>query len=88
MNEIVDRHRISRMREAVRSLAAIVEEWSDTGSIPEVDWSRMRSLEFQEILRARDSLANKLGEYSCVHCPDFVNHVSPLPFCETPLTSL
>ncbi|KAF9556418.1 antiviral helicase [Agrocybe pediades] len=74
VNEIVDRHRISRMREAVTSLSVIVEEWSEVGSIPEVDWSRMRSLEFQEILRSRDSLAKNLEGSQCVQCPEFENH--------------
>ncbi|KAH9486365.1 Putative ATP-dependent RNA helicase [Psilocybe cubensis] len=74
VNDIVDRHLISRMKDAISSLQSVVEEWSSGESIPEVDWSRMRSLEFQEVLRSRDFLVRQIQNNICVMCPDFDHH--------------
>ncbi|KAF8963922.1 antiviral helicase [Flammula alnicola] len=74
VNDIVDRHLISRMREGIAALQSIVQEWMATGTVPEVDWSRMRALEFQEILRSRDLLVKGLKDKKCLLCPDFSDH--------------
>ena len=74
---MVERHLIIPMREAIKSLAEIVEEWVSAGSVPEVEWVRMRSLEFQETLRARNELMKRLGKYKCTLCGDFEHHVGP-----------
>ena len=67
------------MQEAVRALSAVLESWLQSDSIPEVDWSRMRSLEFQETLRTRNERAKRLVSAQCTSCPDFDDHVSPFP---------
>ncbi len=77
VNDIVDRHLISRMKEGINSLGSIIQEWMKAGAISEVDWSRLRSLEFQEILRSRDSLIKELKRAQCTECPDFTEHVCP-----------
>ncbi|KAJ3509694.1 hypothetical protein NLJ89_g5085 [Agrocybe chaxingu] len=74
VNDIVDGHLISRMREAIASLEPIVGEWSSTGSILEVDWGHMRSFEFQEILKSRDSLIKRISNKQCIICPDYSDH--------------
>jgi len=79
VTDIVDRHLISRMRDAISALQGIAEEWTTLGTILEADWSRMRSLEFQETLRARNSVVKKLVDNTCVHCPSFPDHVSNFP---------
>jgi antiviral helicase SKI2 len=76
VDAIVDRHLINPMREVIKSLAEIVEEWISAGTIPEVEWIRMRSLDFQEVLRARNELARQLDKYTCTLCGDFEHHVS------------
>ncbi|TFK41940.1 ATP-dependent RNA helicase [Crucibulum laeve] len=76
VDNIVDRHLISRMREGVAALQALVTEWSSQGSIPEVDWSRMRSLEFQDVLRSRNAMEKRLENKGCLLCPDFNEHYS------------
>jgi antiviral helicase SKI2 len=76
VDAILDRHRISRMKEAIGALEALIEEWLPRGTIPEADWARLRSLEFQEILRARDTLAERLKPLGCVLCNEFHDHVS------------
>jgi antiviral helicase SKI2 len=63
------------MREVIKSLAEIAQEWVSVGTVPEVEWVRMRSLDFQEVLRARNELAKRLDRYSCTLCGDFEHHV-------------
>jgi hypothetical protein len=63
------------MREAIELLAETVEEWVTAGSVPEIEWVRMRSLEFQEVLRAKNELVKRLGKYACTLCRDFEDHV-------------
>lgn len=75
MNAIVDRHIMSHMRSTLATLHGIVHDWLSAGSIPEVDWARMRSLDFQEILRSRDALVKRLRTRSCVLCGNFDEHV-------------
>lgn len=68
------------MREAVIQLNALVQEWVQAGHthVPEVEWSRMRQLEFQETLRNRNALAQTLYGNPCLQCPDFESHVRRL----------
>ncbi|CAL1694323.1 unnamed protein product [Somion occarium] len=80
INMIVHGHRISHMNKAIRMLREILQEWKTAGDrIPEVDWSsRMRSLEFQETLRARNELVSRLPRYACILCSDFERHYAML----------
>ncbi|KII94033.1 hypothetical protein PLICRDRAFT_171718 [Plicaturopsis crispa FD-325 SS-3] len=73
---IVQQHRISYMREAIGSLNDLTKEWATSETIPEVDWSKMRSLDFQEILRTRNALAKRLEGHACTLCGDFDHHYS------------
>jgi len=58
----------------------LLETWDTLAgscTLPEVDWSRMRShLDFQETLRRRDSLAPRLDGLHCRACDSFQSHVS------------
>ncbi|KAI0639904.1 antiviral helicase [Trametes polyzona] len=71
---IVEKHRISYMNDAMRSLQQVLAEWLRAGSIPEVDWVKLKSLEFQELLRKRNELVPRLDRYTCVSCPSFDDH--------------
>ncbi|KAI0931412.1 hypothetical protein AcV5_005097 [Taiwanofungus camphoratus] len=71
---IVFAHRISHMQDAIQSLTAVLEQWLSSKTIPEVDWSRIRSLDFQEILRSRNELAKRLADYACTLCEAFDSH--------------
>jgi antiviral helicase SKI2 len=71
------------MRETVKCLEEILGSWAvDAGGessyrkIPEVDWRKMRSLNFQEALQSRGALEKKNSNRSCLICPDFDVHVS------------
>ncbi|KAH9897909.1 antiviral helicase [Cubamyces lactineus] len=71
---IVVGHRISSMNAAIRLLRDVLGEWLQAGSIPEVDWGRLKSLEFQELLRARNELVPRLERCACTSCPNFDDH--------------
>jgi antiviral helicase SKI2 len=65
------------MRDAVNQLNTLAQEWvqAEQSHVPEVDWGRMRRLEFQETLRCRDALAQGIQTIPCLSCPDFETHV-------------
>lgn len=75
VDSIVERHLITPMREAVKSLDVMVQEWHAAGAVAEVDWSRMRSLDFQEVLKTRNEIAGRLQKYACTLCSEFEHHV-------------
>lgn len=76
MNAIVERHLKSVMTDAILALENLVAEWTPNNTIPEVDWSRFRLLEFQEAVRARDRLLSRIQNTACLLCGDFDHHVS------------
>ncbi|KAF5392467.1 hypothetical protein D9757_002240 [Collybiopsis confluens] len=76
VSAIADRHLISRMREAQSLLQNIAQEWHQGGSIPEVDWNRMRLMDFQETLQTRNNLLVRLEGKGCLLCKDFDDHYS------------
>ena len=78
MDNIVERHLISRMLESIAAIQTLVNEWLAIGTVPENDWSRMRALDFQEILRSRDTLIERSRNRLCKVCGDFEQHVSPI----------
>jgi antiviral helicase SKI2 len=74
---IIERNRISVMNEAVEQLNEIAQEWKNNSAsvVPEVDWSKMRQLEFQENLRSRNALETRLEGKGCILCQDLEDHV-------------
>ena len=88
---IIEKQRISFMNEAVSLLRGILDEWTqrearidEHGEIPEVDWGRMRQLEFQEALRSRVAIAKRLEGKGCVLCQQFEEHVRSFFWCPFP----
>lgn len=81
MNAIVEKHLKSKMTDVILELDYLVKEWTSTGAVPEVDWSRMRSLDFQETVRARDRLLSRNQNPACVLCADFDHHVRVVVPC-------
>ncbi|KAG5639554.1 hypothetical protein H0H81_012225 [Sphagnurus paluster] len=74
VDSIVERHLISRMREAIAALQIQVDEWKISGQIPENEWQRMRALDFQELLQTRNETIVQLKNRSCTFCNDFEDH--------------
>lgn len=68
--------RSHQMAEALEMLKGLIEEWKSQPRLPEIDWSRIRALEFQDTLQLRNVLAQRLSDRTCLQCPDFATHVS------------
>lgn len=75
-------HRISAMQGAVDALVPVIVEMQTnekgTDALPEVDWSKLRKLEFQEALRSRRGHETKLVQQHCVETDGFEEDVSLL----------
>ena len=76
----IERHKISHMQKAAVDLQALAHGWiaSPPGTIPEVDWSKIRTLEFQDLLKTRESWITRMESKgkTCTTCPNFDEHVS------------
>lgn len=79
VDAMVERHLVRSLNGTLASLQQVIEEWAGLSEIPEVDWSKMRSLDFQETLRARDALAKRLQQRACSLCSNFEQHVCCFP---------
>ena len=57
----------------------LVEEFTkyykDMGSLREVDWSKVRALDFNDLRIARRQAAGEISKCACLECPDFLEHV-------------
>ncbi|KAI0652358.1 antiviral helicase [Trametes meyenii] len=71
---IVEGHRKSHINAAISALQDVLGGWPKLESVPEVDWSRLRALEFQELLRARNELVPRMNSFACTACPNFEEH--------------
>ncbi|WVO12427.1 hypothetical protein L204_100026 [Cryptococcus depauperatus] len=58
----------------VDGLVSLHEDISTFAELPEVDWSRLREIEIQELYKNRNSLADRLRKLGCVLCKDFADH--------------
>jgi antiviral helicase SKI2 len=61
---ITERHLISQLKNAAFLLLDVVTEWGPNKPA-EVDWARMRSLEFQDALRTKGSIEKQLQAFAC-----------------------
>lgn len=73
---IVDQHKKSLMLEIINSLQILVHKWRTARTIPEVNWDRIRTLDFQEALHSRNDVAKRRQGFSCTLCGEFHDHVS------------
>jgi antiviral helicase SKI2 len=62
-------------RQLESELQSIIKDWTSLGRVPEVDWSRIRLLEFQDLLRDKATLMDKVEPSICLTCPEFSKHV-------------
>jgi antiviral helicase SKI2 len=63
------------MNDAIAQLGDLANEWTKNNHVPEVDWARVRSLEFQDLLNRKNTLAKRLEGSACVLCKEFDQHV-------------
>ncbi|KAI0304630.1 antiviral helicase [Russula brevipes] len=66
------------MNDVVAQLGALANEWANNNHIPEVDWARMRLLEFQDLLSRRNTLVKRVEGSACVLCEEFEPHYQSL----------
>jgi antiviral helicase SKI2 len=76
VNAVLDKNKPEAIEATLSALQGMYESLKIGESIPEVEWTRMRQLDFQEALKARNSLADRLKSMSCQLCADFAEHVS------------
>ena len=62
----------------MNDLAAMHEELTSLPDLPEVEWTRLRALEFQEVLRQRTSYLDRIVKLGCQLCENFEDHVCPI----------
>ncbi|KAG8904178.1 hypothetical protein FRB99_002126 [Tulasnella sp. 403] len=79
LDDIVDMvglesRRISVMQAAAVRIQDVCRDWIRQGLIPELDWAKMKKLEFQECLRERNAMAQRLNGRVCTSCPNFESH--------------
>ncbi|KAI1794031.1 antiviral helicase [Ganoderma leucocontextum] len=66
--------RIGKMNDIIKELQGVLDSWLQGNGIKEVEWAKTRRLEFQELLRHRDTRANTLETFACTSCPHFEEH--------------
>jgi antiviral helicase SKI2 len=60
----------------MQDLALLHEDITGLPELPEAEWGRFKTLEFQELLRQRAVLSDRLVKLGCQLCEDFDEHVS------------
>lgn len=85
VKSILERRKISSMVDVIARLNEIVHEWvaEESNCVPEVDWNRIRQLDFQDTIRKRDALASGLPSMACLTCPNFDEDVKYSLLCES-----
>lgn len=74
ISRILDKREKEPTLAATQNLAALYNEFS-TGPLEEFDWSRLNKLEFQDLLRQRIGLSDRLSKLGCQLCDEFDDHV-------------
>jgi len=72
---ILDKRSKEVSAETIKQLAVIYNELAEQG-LQEFDWARLSKLEFQELLRQRIALSDRVVRLGCQLCPEFEDHVS------------
>ncbi|WWC91541.1 uncharacterized protein L201_006487 [Kwoniella dendrophila CBS 6074] len=75
---IVDKSSKQARDDALHNLTLLHEELSSLPELPEVDWSRIRSVEFVDAIRQRAILNDRLSKLGCQLCEDFQDHYATL----------
>lgn len=73
---ILDKRSKEVSLKTMSELVTIHDELASGDSFDEFNWSRLSKIEFQELLRQRVALTDRISKLGCVLCPDFEDHVS------------
>ncbi|KAG8890932.1 hypothetical protein FRB98_002952 [Tulasnella sp. 332] len=70
--------KIASMQAVAVALQGLAQEWVNIGKIGEVEWNRIRALEFQDAFRARDRFVKLSSGKACLLCEQFQEHYAIL----------
>ncbi len=73
---IIDKKSKEASEKTMQDLAVLHQDLATLAELSEVEWTRMRALEFQDLLRQRLSFSDRLAKLGCQRCEDFDGHVS------------
>lgn len=71
MDAIID---LDETSEALDELYSIAQEWAASNLILEMDWSKIKQIDFQQLLREKNELARKMASCLCQTCPNISDH--------------
>ncbi|WVQ84888.1 hypothetical protein IAT38_007051 [Cryptococcus sp. DSM 104549] len=75
---IVDKKSKAVIEQTLQGLTVLHEELSILPELPEVDWSRLRGIEYQDLLKQRALHVDRLARLGCQLCEDFSDHYATL----------
>nr|XP_019010148.1 antiviral helicase SKI2 [Kwoniella pini CBS 10737]OCF48929.1 antiviral helicase SKI2 [Kwoniella pini CBS 10737] len=75
---IIDKSSKEARDKALHDLTILHEELSSLPELPEVDWSRIRAVEFVDAIKQRAMLTDRLRKLGCQLCEDFQDHYTIL----------
>lgn len=75
VTSILDKRSKEACQTTVEVLKTLYQELAESPELPEVEWTRLRDLEFQEMLRHRIGLTDRLSRLGCQRCPNFEESV-------------
>ena len=73
---ILDKRSKEALFKTMQDLLALQDELSLLPELPEVEWTRLRALEFQELLKSRLGLGDRISKLVCRRSPHFEEEVS------------
>lgn len=65
----------SESRQILGTLYDFAKEWNGLEFLPEYDWSKIRIVDFQSLLREKQEIQLKMIKCVCMKCPDLLKHV-------------
>ncbi|KIR81186.1 antiviral helicase SKI2 [Cryptococcus gattii EJB2] len=68
----------SDIQQALNDLSKLHEELSVLPELPEADWSRLRDIDIQSLLKERTNAAGRLSKLGCQLCENFADHYATL----------
>ncbi|KAL7418292.1 Antiviral helicase ski2 [Cryptotrichosporon argae] len=71
---ILDKRAKDKSEKTMHDLTALYEELAGLEPMPEVDWSRMRAIEVQDLLRQRAIHVDRIAKFGCQLCDRFDEH--------------
>ncbi|GMK53589.1 hypothetical protein CspeluHIS016_0101750 [Cutaneotrichosporon spelunceum] len=74
VTSILDNRSKEASLKTMNELVDIQADLASGNSFEEFDWSRLSMLEFQELLRQRIALSDRISKLSCQLCKDFEDH--------------